>query len=1182
MAEYAQPSRARHRHRAHRPAVLAAVLAVACGLAALTLALHYPLLPVAMCALVLIGAVAFFVQPAIWLLLLPALLPLIGLAPWTGWISFEEQDLLLLTAAAGAYARVVWDGRSPQQRDAFGADTPSVWVWGPLVALFAVATVVSMFRGFADAGGFQFGWFQGYHEPMNSVRLAKSWLAAVLMLPLWLAVRRSDPQRADRWLSWGLMAGLAGAALATIWERVAFTGLLNFSSDYRTTALFWEMHVGGAALDGFLALTVPFALRELVQARAPGRWVVAAGVSALAAYACLTTFSRGVYLAIPVGAAVLMVLHARQGRGADASGVARLAPSQLGRSWAAAVLWAGAFGAGAAWMFPSSGYRGMVALLATLALALPLARLLRGLTPGRWAQGLVMGVGLSLLTGALVWLVPKGAYIGFGLVWVLTVALLAHSRRSGPSATWVGVVALAGFMAAVSGAVLVAHHWGGATGGWRAAPVLAAALAVGLLAGVPRHAVWPDSWRWQAGTLGLMATLAVMVGIFAGGSYMSERFSTGGQDFGGRWAHWKLGRDLLSGAGDWSLGKGLGRFPANHFLVGNPEQIPGDFRLRQEAGGAYLTLAGGKHVNGWGELLRVSQRVSPPGRTAVVTARVRAPQTVSLHFEVCEKHLLYNQSCLIRQVQVKGAVGVWQAVRVELKGNPVSRGDWVAPRLVAFSVAMESRGGMADLDDVSLVGGAGQSLLANGDFSAGMAHWFFSSDRHHMPWHIKSMFMHVLFDQGLVGLALWGLLLASALWRVSLGGARRHPLAPALAASLIGFVVVGLFDSLLDVPRVAWLFYLLLLVALTLRGSPCALAPGPGARVASGLVLVLMAFGLGLQPDAAQAQTDAAPSPVIQVGPTRAIKTIAEAARLVSPGGIVEVDSGDYPGDVAVWRQDQVWVRAVGGRVRLLAQGAAAEGKGIWVVRAQGMRVEGFDFEGASVPARNGAGIRFERGSLLVRDCRFLHNEMGLLTGNDTSTVLEVQDSEFAHNHRPDGHNHNLYVGRIARLSVRGSYLHHARTGHLLKSRAAFNEIRDNRITDEAGGSASYELEFAEGGVAHVVGNLIAQSPDTQNQVLISYGAEGYRWPRNELLLERNTLVNPLPAGGVFLRVAPGSVVVRATHNRLVGAGRLDTAGPGAYSDNITLGPDAARRVMHDSLRGLGAIGRGAPPMSMR
>jgi len=39
-------------------------------------------------------------------------------------------------------------------------------------------------------------------------------------------------------------------------------------------------------------------------------------------------------------------------------------------------------------------------------------------------------------------------------------------------------------------------------------------------------------------------------------------------------------------------------------------------------------------------------------------------------------------------------------------------------------------------------------------------------------------------------------------------------LSPAIAGSLLGFAVVGLFDSLLDVPRLAALYYLLVLVAL--------------------------------------------------------------------------------------------------------------------------------------------------------------------------------------------------------------------------------------------------------------------------------------------------------------------------------------------------------------------------------
>jgi membrane protein implicated in regulation of membrane protease activity len=92
-----------------------------------------------------------------------------------------------------------------------------------------------------------------------------------------------------------------------------------------------------------------------------------------------------------------------------------------------------------------------------------------------------------------------------------------------------------------------------------------------------------------------------------------------------------------------------------------------------------------------------------------------------------------------------------QDLRVPLKDGAVSRGDGYAPRLPAFSMAMASPGGAANLADVALTGAGGRQLLANGDFLAGLAHWFFSSDRHHMPRHIKSLFMNVLFDQGLLG-----------------------------------------------------------------------------------------------------------------------------------------------------------------------------------------------------------------------------------------------------------------------------------------------------------------------------------------------------------------------------------------------------------------------------------------------
>jgi hypothetical protein len=223
------------------------------------------------------------------------------------------------------------------------------------------------------------------------------------------------------------------------------------------------------------------------------------------------------------------------------------------------------------------------------------------------------------------------------------------------------------------------------------------------------------------------------------------------------------------------------------------------------------------------------------------------------------------------------------------------------------------------------------------------------------------------------------------------------------------------------------------------------------------------------------------------------------------------------------------------------------------VIRGARVSVVGFDFEGARVPDLNGAGIRFERGSLLVRDCTFRDNQSGILTSNDPDAVLEVEDSEFVAQHPENGQNHHLYVGAIGRLSVTGSYFHRGALGHLLKSRAAFNLIRYNRLTDEDG-SASYELEFPNGGLAFVVANIIQQSARTENPYIIAYGAEGYRWAVNEIYLVNNTVVDDLPGGGSFIRVQPGVGLVRAANNLWVGEGRLPAlAGMAEFKDDFAV-----------------------------
>ena len=303
---------------------------------------------------------------------------------------------------------------------------------------------------------------------------------------------------------------------------------------------------------------------------------------------------------------------------------------------------------------------------------------------------------------------------------------------------------------------------------------------------------------------------------------------------------------------------------------------------------------------------------------------------------------------------------------------------------------------------------------------------------------------------------------------------------------------------------------------------------------------------------------------IVRVGPGRKVHTIAAAAALARDGDIIEIEAGDYIGDVAIWKQNTLTIRGVGGRARLIASGASAEKKAIWVVRGGAITIENIEFTGARVPDKNGAGIRFEKGRLLIRNCRFIDNENGILTGGGDAE-LDIENSEFGHNGAGDGYSHNLYVGALRRLRVIGSYFHHARVGHLLKSRAAENHILYNRLTDEAGGRASYELEFPNGGIAYVIGNIIEQSATTENGTMIAFGAEGYSHPKNELYLINNTIANNRPAGGLFLAVKPGAGVIKAYNNLLLGKGPLHTGIVGSFINNPNVEADTfAATTRHD------------------
>ncbi len=366
--------------------------------------------------------------------LLAALLPVASWAPSTGWWLVDEFDLLVLATLAGAYARwglgAVADRGSPGAQRLRASDA-RVWRW--LLIALAVSALCSLAIGLRDAGvglhtlsGSADLWLRAqyadYASAFNPLRVSKSLLWSLLLAPVMQhlsAQRQRDMAKAT--LA-GLACGLALVCALVLWERWRYVGLLNFSDSYRTVASFWEMHVGGGAIDAYLAMAVPMAFVAVWLVPGGWRWSCAAVLALTGTYAVLTTYSRGVYLAVAVSLG-LMALVAWRCKIRPASGGRR-------RGWALGLL-ALVLVAESAWVLGGHSY--MVGRLARAD-----ADLLNRVE--HWSNGLALlktpvdvltGLGAGRLPAQYSANVPGGEFPGEAQ-WQRGAAGAAHVDLSGP------------------------------------------------------------------------------------------------------------------------------------------------------------------------------------------------------------------------------------------------------------------------------------------------------------------------------------------------------------------------------------------------------------------------------------------------------------------------------------------------------------------------------------------------------------------------------------------------------------------------------------------------------------------------------------------------------------------------------------------------------------------------------
>ena len=227
----------------------------------------------------------------------------------------------------------------------------------------------------------------------------------------------------------------------------------------------------------------------------------------------------------------------------------------------------------------------------------------------------------------------------------------------------------------------------------------------------------------------------------------------------------------------------------------------------------------------------------------------------------------------------------------------------------------------------------------------------------------------------------------------------------------------------------------------------------------------------------------------LTVGPSGTYHTIQDAVNAAANGDTILISAGTYT-DQSITIAKNISLVGVNGRPLLTQSKTIANGKAFLVTQGN-ITISNLEFANASVPDHNGAGIRFEGGTLVVQSSVFRDNQEGILGGAYPNGEVTITGSTFLRNGYGDGYSHGIYIGAIRKLTVSNSTFQETKVGHHIKSRASESNILNNVITDDTAGTASYDIDLPNGGNATIMGNTITKGPAAQNTTFISYGEEG-------------------------------------------------------------------------------------------
>lgn len=334
-----------------------------------------------------------------------------------------------------------------------------------------------------------------------------------------------------------------------------------------------------------------------------------------------------------------------------------------------------------------------------------------------------------------------------------------------------------------------------------------------------RHIQWRKPKQLISVLLLVLLVPLMAVPVFQG-QLIQQRFNIFAKDKDIRTNHWLDAINMMDDSVmTHLLGMGIGSYPRTYFWLNNENVIPATYKIEKDIDNEYLRLRGGDDLY-MGQYLNLAPKTQYHLHLDVRSAIENGTLNVAL----CEKSLIYSLRCSSASLAIKDATpDTWQSIDYVLDTGEVGeKSANIAVGLLARPVQLSIHNGngagkVLDIDNIKLIASDDSNQVANGDFTYGLDRWFFGTEKHH-PWHILNLWVHILFDQGFIGLALFILLLFSCLQNIY-KKLVYDLFSTIFLSSLLAFIVVGWVDSPFDAPRITVLFFLIMVCALANSSS---------------------------------------------------------------------------------------------------------------------------------------------------------------------------------------------------------------------------------------------------------------------------------------------------------------------------------------------------------------------------